>query len=368
MLLCFSMQVFTQDKLSIRINQVISTSYPEMEVYVSVTGNYGEPVLSLVKGNFQILIDGKEDGSNLEVAGFQYTDEPVAYAVMLAANGLMAGSPLDQQKKAAVKLIESMREQDRLSYYVFGEEVKSIVEFGKKEDNIVEENVEILGDNPRLYDALVSVARKFENNDFKRRAIIIMSDGRELGSQYNKKQTLTVLQEMNIPVYSIGFKVTHGRNLSTLVDLAEQTGGNYLYAPGERYIPGTMEIASRQVLQSYVLKFKAKSLRSDGELHQLEIKVVDKNLDASSFKNFIATEIPMSVWVWVVLGILILTLFIVLLVIFLIHRKNQRKKMGITKRKCPKCKRRMKDDWDECIFCKYLPSKKKNRKKNKDYE
>ena len=35
------------------------------------------------------------------------------------------------------------------------------------------------------------------------------------------------------------------------------------------------------------------------------------------------------------------------------------------KRKCPKCKQVMKDEWDECVFCKYMPLYPKEALRNK---
>jgi exosome complex RNA-binding protein Csl4 len=53
------------------------------------------------------------------------------------------------------------------------------------------------------------------------------------------------------------------------------------------------------------------------------------------------------------------------LLIIILTRMN-RKKLGITKRRCPECKRRMKDDWDDCPFCKYMPKKQKKEKKKEE--
>ena len=40
--------------------------------------------------------------------------------------------------------------------------------------------------------------------------------------------------------------------------------------------------------------------------------------------------------------------------------------MGITKRRCPDCGNIMKDSWEDCPFCIYMPDLKKKRKSRKE--
>jgi hypothetical protein len=40
--------------------------------------------------------------------------------------------------------------------------------------------------------------------------------------------------------------------------------------------------------------------------------------------------------------------------------------MGITSRRCPECNNRMKDSWDSCPFCRYLPNIKKKKAKKEE--
>ncbi len=355
---------YKSSDLNIRIDQIISKNFPKLEVYISVTDKKGYPISSLRRGNFNAFIDGSELRSKLNITGFQYEEDGVAYSLVLSANGMMEGKPIDQQQKAAINLFESLREQDKLSFYTFGEEVKTIVEFAEKGDTLLEQisKIDILGFNPHLYDTLVQTARKLNETKIKRKVIIIMSDGREVASKYNKKQVLSIINEMNIPVYSIGIRLMAGQNLHRIASISEQTGGGYVYSEYIENIPSSMDIVNNQITRGYVLKFKVPNLKGDDDFHQLQIQVNHRGNKSSFFKNFIATKIPMPLWLKIVLIILTLILLIVLIILLIIHRKNEREKMGITKRKCPVCKRRMKDDWDECVFCKYLPPKKLKQK------
>jgi VWFA-related protein len=346
--------------IRLRIEQPVTKNYPNMEVYVSVSDNNHEPLLSLVRGNFNVAVDGKQITSGLNVAGFQYTEEGVAYSLLIAANGMMEGESIEEQLKAAIALLESLREQDSLSVYVFGEEVKTIFEFQKKNESLIEKitKIEVSGGNPHLYDALVYASRRLNSSAIKRKVIIIMTDGRDSGSRYNSDQMLNVLDEANIPVYSIGLKIMAGQNLGKINSISQHTGGDYIYASELNQTSKMMQILTRQVMFGYKLSFYVGHVKGDNQLHQLQVRTIVKESESSFFKNFVAEKVPLSTLVLVLIVILSIILLVVFVIVYIIQLRKTRKELGISKRKCPVCKQRMKDDWDECMFCKYMPAKK----------
>ena len=341
--------------IRLRIDQPVTKKYPLMEVYVSVGDNNHEPIISLVRGNFAVSVDGKEIASGLDVAGFQYTEEGVAYSLLIAGNGMMEGESIEEQLKAAIALLESLRNQDTLSVYVFGEEVKTVFEFEKKNESLIEKitKIEVLGGNPHMYDALVFSSRRLVSSEFKRKVIVIMTDGRDSGSRYSDEQMLSVLDEANIPVYSIGLKIMAGQNLAKINNISVHTGGNYVYAPQLNQASKMMQLVTRQVLFGYRLKFRVDNVKGDNQLHQLQVKAIVKESEASFFKNFIAEKVPLSTIVLITIMALIVIIIVVFVIVYIFQLRKTRKELGMSKRKCPKCKQRMKDDWDECMFCKY---------------
>lgn len=354
--------------LKVRIDQPIADNFPYMKTYVSVTDKSHKPVLSLVRGNFSVWVDGEKVESDLDVAGFQYAEEGISYSLIISSNGIMEGEPLHQQVKAAITLLESIREQDTLSLYSFGSDIKTVFEFQKKDESLVEKisKVEPVGGNPRLYDALVYVTKRTEKASLKRRVVLIMSDGRENESRYTKKQLFDVLDEVNIPIYSIGIKLMEGHNLFRIASISKHSGGAYVYTKTPKKIPNYIKVLNNEIQLGYVLSFKVNNVAADNKLHQLEIKIDQAGKKSSFAKNFIAHKVPLSFWLLVTLIILSIIALVILIIFYIIMRRRMRKKMGITKRKCPTCKQRMKDEWDECMFCKYLPPKKKRLKKLKE--
>ncbi|MDY6969216.1 MAG: VWA domain-containing protein [Spirochaetota bacterium] len=356
-------QRINASSIKIRIEQSISKLFPNLKVYVSAVNNENEPVLSLVRGNFSAFVDGKPLESKVDISGFQYSEEGIAYSLLIAANGMMDGEPLDRQLKAATVLLEALREQDRLSIYTFGEEVSTIFEFKKKGESLLNKisSVKVLGKNPHLYDALVYVIRRFDDTELDRKVVVVMSDGREKGSKYSKNQLLKIVDEKNIAVYSIGLKIMAGQNLYRIAGISSHTGGGYLYSGNLWNLPVLMATVIKQIQQGYILNFDINNIEADNQIHQLQIKVNHRGKEATSFKNFIATKVPISFWKALILIIITLLVIGGLVYLFIVFRRKRREMIGISKRKCPVCKRRMKEDWDECRFCKYLPPKEKKK-------
>lgn len=369
-LLLLSTTIYSQEEgdHTIRVEQVKSSKFPFMEVYFTVADGKGEVVPTLIQGNFSTFVDGK-DTEKLDIRSLQFSDEAVSYSIIVSSNGIMDGEPLSQQKQAISEFFERIRdrEKDLISVYTFGEQVTPLFEHQPFNETLMDQvnSIEIHDKQPRLTDAVIYVARKQDEINIKKKVIIVLSDGRDIDSQFDKEQCYEILKEKNIPVYTIGIKVLGGRNLYTLDELAQSTGGRYVFARSSKQIGSSLTRVVDFIQLGYVAKFKTTGIKGDDKLHQLHIKLTDKEKTNSAFINFTAFKRIVPWWFkYLIMGIALVGL-IVLIIILLIIRKKQRELMGITKRKCPVCKKRMKDDWDECYFCKFLPGKKKKKTNKK---
>lgn len=370
LILIFSMNIYGLDEgdLSIRIEQVNSSAFPFMEVYFTVSNSEGTVEPNLVQGNFSAFVDGK-DTYKFDLLPFQFSDESISFSIILSSSGIMDGEPLSLQKQAIADFFEQVRdrEDDLISVYTFGEHVVPVFESQKYNETLMDmvNAVEVHDQQPRLSDAIISVARKHDEISIKRKVIIVMSDGRDIDSQYTSDQFYSILEDKNIPVYTIGIKVLGGNNLFRLDEIAQRTGARYVFAKSVKYISPSFKNITDHILFGYITRFKTKDIPGDDKEHQLHLKLIDKEKSNSVFINFTAYKRIVPWWFkYLILGLVIAGL-IVLMIVLIIIRKQQRALMGITTRKCSVCRQRMKDDWDECIFCKYIPPTKKQLKKSK---
>ncbi|MDC7224752.1 MAG: hypothetical protein PQJ60_13485 [Spirochaetales bacterium] len=356
---------------AVRIEQIYYDDFPRVRAYVSVEDETGEPNLSLVKGNFTVKVDTQDPVESLNVDQFKQMEEPVHYVFFLTASGLMDGRPLAAQKKALLDFGLELREDDTLSAYMVAEtaqEVFSYVSSDEIPEDVVQE-ITVLEDQAKIYDTLVSAVRKVEKDKTEevigkrdRVVFIIMSDGRDNESRFDLEQTGKIMGDSGIPLYSIGLKVLSEASLSLLDELAVLSGGFYYYTPSTDMLSENLEAMAHQILMSYVISFKVKGVQADDEYHQLMVQVDDKELSIQSFRNFLAYKAPFPRWLKIVLLILFILAIIALVLLVIFSRIRLRKRLGITKRRCPDCGRRMRDDWEFCPFCRYMDPEKNKRK------
>lgn len=371
LLMILSLSVFAEQKeqLVIRIDQIDSSDYPDMTAYAVVRNQNGGPVSGLAPGLFSFRIDSADVKAKTRITPFTMVEEKVDYTILLSNNGIMEGEPLDFQKNAVLKFVELMNDNDTLSVYTIGEEAGAVCEnVGKKQfDSSVINKIETSDAQPRLYDSIINLVRKVEQKNTRRKIIIILSDGRDQNSRFTKAQLEDTLRGAGIPVYTVGMRILSNQTLSTLDEISQFTGGSYYYSPRISSLPDSIKHVSECVKHCYVIKLKVKGLKADNLAHMLEVRVDERDTEGRGQKTFTAVRHPIPKWLMLVFLVLAVLAVATVIVLIIIVRIARRKAMGITRRKCPDCGAVMKDAWESCPFCRYMPElkKKKNESRQK---
>lgn len=364
-------RVYAEEKrnLNVRIEQIISKDYPEMTAYTIIKNDKGELVSGLAPGLFSFRIDTAEIKVKSKIVPFSMADEGVDYTIMISNNGIMEGEPLDFQKNALLKFVELMSDRDTLSVYTVGEDAGEVIldVTNKTFDSAVINKIELSEGQPRLYDSVMNLIRKVEQKKGKRKVVIILSDGRDQNSRFSKDQLIETLGSIGFPVYTVGMKVLSNQSLSNLDEISQLTGGMYYYSPRFKDVPDSLKKVVDCVKQSYIIKLKVKNVKADNQAHLLEIKVEETEAHGKGGKTFIAIKHPVPRWLQITFLILFIILFVTIIILLIVRKTLKRKSMGITKRRCPDCRNIMKDNWETCPFCKYMPEiLVKKVKKNKE--
>lgn len=365
--LCTLVQNFfgeNKKALYVRIDQIISEDYPEMTAYAVVKNEKNEIVSGLAPGLFSFRIDTEEAKVVSKITPFTMLEDSVDYTILVSNNGIMEGEPFDFQKNAILKFVELMNDNDTLSVYTIGEDAGAVIENINRKafDSAVINKIALSDAQPRLYDSIINLLRKVEQRKARRKIIIILSDGRDQNSRFTKDQMMETLSNSGCPIYTVGMKVLSNQHLSNLDEISQITGGTYYYTPRIRDLPESLKKVIECIKQSYIIKLKVKSVKADNQVHLLEVKVEETESVGKGLKTFVAVKHPVPKWVKIVLLIIAVLLVIAGILLMILRRISKRKKMGITKRKCPDCGNIMKDSWEDCPFCKYMPDLKKRRK------
>jgi len=362
--------VFAQDgraALTVRIDQIISTDFPNMTVYTVVENERGEVVSGLAPGLFRFRINSFEEKGRTVIAPFSLKGLPVDYSIVISNSGIMEGSPLDFQKNAVLQFVESMRDIDRLSLYTIGEEAGIVFEELRKDsiDPAVINAIGVTAAQPRLNDSIINVMRRVQRRQIERRVVIVISDGRDQNSRFSKVQLEAVLEEVGVPIYALGIRVLGAQTLSNLNEMANATGGAYIYASQLSDMPLSLRSLNSRIAQPYMINIRVRSLKANNLPNIFEVSVDERDSYGRGQRAFVATIVPIPQWLRIALLIAIAVVIAIAIVLTIIRRIVKRKRMGITRRRCPDCRNRMKDEWDSCPFCRFMPNLKKPKKKKK---
>ncbi|MEE0998160.1 MAG: VWA domain-containing protein [Treponemataceae bacterium] len=353
---------FAEEKetLDIRIDQINSNDYPQIKAYTVIKKSNGEILSGLSPNLFSFRIDSEEVKISSKIVPFSMTNESTDYTILISNNGIMDGEPLDFQKNAVIKFIEFMNEKDTLSVYTIGEDAGLVCENVTKEtfDSAVINSIEVSVSQPRLYDSIINLLRKVEQKKNHRKVIIVLSDGRDQNSRFSKSQMEETLGQSSIPIYTVGIRVLSNQTLSILDSISELTGGSYFYSSMLSSIPDNLKKIIDCCNHAYVINLKVKSLKADNLNHILEVQVDERDSRGKGLKTFVAVKHPFPKWLRLLIIILCVLLIVSIIFVKIFQKIRKRRNMGISRRKCPDCKNIMKDSWETCPFCKYLPENK----------
>lgn len=236
--LCFILvgTLFAQTA-SLHIRSVSPEEFPLMRVTFDARDKNGVPIRDLAADQLTV----QEDGQPQEVISVTTrVDEEVvtSLALVIDVSGSTEGQPLENARLATNNLLDSLDSNDRAAIITVRPEVsvdptqlEENQEVGFTTDRNAIRNVvdflEIQGEDTALYDAMLKAVRLTAAENVPNRAIIVMSDGRDL----NRSLIATADDPINeanrnrIPIFTIG--MGQPRDEAYLQRVAVRTGGTF---------------------------------------------------------------------------------------------------------------------------------------------
>lgn len=281
---------------TIQIHSVIPQQIPnkianQVEVYVSILNADGSPVKEITSDQLQIL----EDGQSVEIDQMIVAPAiPLNLVLALDTSGSMMGPAITQAKKAASEFITSLSPEDSLALIEFNHKVNIVTDFSIDHNdtlNRLKPIDSIPNTGTCLYDALFQSVQLMSQSQPGRRAIMVLTDGKDellYGNPCSTAKVDDVINAaitQNTPIYVIG--LGNQVDQKALGRISLLTGGEYLYSPDPNRLTTLFSLIFDHLRYQYYLRYT--SLSAPG-VHSLSIKVI---LDKKSFqdsKDFITPE------------------------------------------------------------------------------
>jgi Ca-activated chloride channel family protein len=219
-----------------------------VEVYATVTDERGEPMTGLSREDFHVT----EDGQPQTVSTFAAGDFPLSVAVGLDRSFSMSGEPLAVVKSAARIFLGELRPRDEAALIAIGSTVDVIAALSvdRESQYAALAALDAFG-TTGLYDAVVR-AIELTQPGKGRRALVLLSDGRDRYSTATADDALATARHSDVMVYPIAI----GRERpEAFASLATLTGGRSVHVRDARALPETLKSIARELRYQYLLGY-----------------------------------------------------------------------------------------------------------------
>ena len=277
-----------------------------VEIAAVVKGKDGTPRGGMTRDDFVLKQDGKEEPIRYFSQG---SELPLTLALLVDTSGSQR-SFIGDEVRASDVFFETMleRKEDRAMLVQFDTRVLQLRGMTNSA-GALHLSLLNLGSQPAtaggtlLNDAVVSVAKNFLAKETGRKAMVILSDGGDNGSQASVAQAVEQAQRGDVQIYAILYSAWEGfgggapvagrpggqdPGQGLLQKLAESTGGRVYTVSrtlGLREIYA--DIASDLRLQ-YEVGYTPPADVQPNSYHKLELKAKDKKLAVQARKGFFA--------------------------------------------------------------------------------
>jgi Ca-activated chloride channel homolog len=260
-------------------------------VGVRVTDSRGRNVLGLKAQDFSIF----DDGVLQNIEFFSGEEQPITFGILLDRSLSMSlNRKLERAKEAARALIRSTHEGSEYFAFAFDDQVKLVADFTNDRDR-AESAIEQtdLGQGTSLYDAIVEGLAFCSRAQLPRQALVIISDGADMHSRHELQETMQIVRESEMQIYTIGYfgpeedrlfrssgakvKLDSGRTIDNprdvLAKIARESGAESYFPRSDAELAKAVDAITNDLRTQYTLAFYPQPEITESRYHQLRVDV-----------------------------------------------------------------------------------------------
>jgi VWFA-related protein len=270
-----------------------------VNVLCTVSDKRGALVTDLEKTDFEI----REDGRKQEIRYFtRETDLPLTIAMLLDVSGSVR-SVLGDEREAAGQFFDTvLRPNDHALLLGFSSTLVLWQDFTSSSQQLRTalgqlHAVRFRGLPPAgqampgtlLYDAIYQTAKGKLAGVPGRKAMLIVSDGLDNGSQKHLDDSVQAVQATNTIVYGVCYDQKFF-GCAFLNSLAKPTGGRMFMTGRRQTLEEIFQIIEEELRSQYSIGYVPMNREHDGKFRKLEVKVRTPGLRVSSRRGYYAKK------------------------------------------------------------------------------
>jgi Ca-activated chloride channel homolog len=228
-------------------------------VPVSVTDALNRSVTTLKKQDFALYEDDKAQA----IRYFSAEGEPVSVAILLDVSKSMTDK-IDTERAAIREFFASADPRDEYFAIAFSSRPALLAAAEQSIDDLQTKLTTIQpGGSTAMLDAVYLAESVLRSARYKRKAILIISDGGDNASRYTLRDIRRLVQECDVQIYAIGLFETFFFNTleermgkKWLSQITDRTGGRTITVDNRTKLPEAAAEISREIRNEYVLGYR----------------------------------------------------------------------------------------------------------------
>ncbi|MHB8755067.1 MAG: VWA domain-containing protein [Candidatus Acidiferrales bacterium] len=277
-----------------------------VRLYVTVRDKHGAIVQNLNKKDFRVFEDGKEQ--TISFFSKDMTD-PITLAMMIDSSGSQVDL-LDAEKHTASRFLRDILHKDDLAMVVsFDTQVNLLADF-TDDQQILHSAIEKAEINAPpdlgptnlnqqgtvLYDAIYQVCRDRLPSETGRKALIILTDAEDEGSNETLQNAIVAAQEANAVIHVLliaerGFYFQAGMGYgggSVAREMAAQTGGRVISIRNDKDLDKAFDQISQELRSQYILAYYPTDTTANGGFRKVKVETTTAGLRVLTRKGYYA--------------------------------------------------------------------------------
>lgn len=244
-------------------------------VPVTIADPLGRIVTGLDREHFAVY-EGKEQQEIRHCSG---EDSPVSLGVIFDSSGSMS-SKIDRAREAVIEFFKTANPQDEFSMITFSDHPEVISDFTQSVEDIQGKLPYTMSKGrTALLDAIYLGVSKMRGAKYRRKALLIISDGGDNHSRFSEGELKSLVKEADVLVYAIGiydrYFATAEERLgpALLGEITELTGGRAFTIDNPNDFADVAIKVGIELRNQYVLAYRPKNPTHDGKWHRIRVKV-----------------------------------------------------------------------------------------------
>ena len=247
-------------------------------VPVVVTDAANHTITDLGNRNFELY----EDGQQQEIQYFSAEDAPISVGLLLDLSKSMTNK-FDAEREAVSEFFKNANSHDDYFVIAFSTHPQLLADTTQSIGTIQEKlRAEIPNGSTALLDAISLAMTRMHSANYKRRALLIVSDGGDNNSHYKYREIIRLVRDSDVQVYAIGlfdtaffktFEEFMGKKW--LSEITDATGGRTVTINNVAKMPEAAAAISNELRNQYVLGYRPTHAASDGKRRQIKVRVIN---------------------------------------------------------------------------------------------